>query len=63
MDFVQFADLKPTWDIVKFDEGIEDIPCVSKYGYRKQNPLDKGIALLFEPERRVNVYGYLPTHG
>ena len=62
MEFVQFADLKPTWDIVKFDEGIEDIPCVSKHGYRKQNPLDKGIALLFEPERRVNVY-YLPKTG
>lgn len=59
MEFVQFADLKPTWDIVKFDEGIEDIPCVSKNGYSKQNPLDQNIALLFEPTRRTNVY-YLP---
>ena len=25
MEFVRFADLKPTWDIVKFDEGIEDM--------------------------------------
>ena len=30
MEFVRFADLKSTWDVVKFDEGIEDIPCVSK---------------------------------
>ena len=62
MDFVRFADLKPTWDIVKFDEGIEDIPCVSKTGYRKQNPLDQNIALLFEPARRTHVY-YLPKIG
>lgn len=61
MEFVRFADLKPTWDIVKFDEGIEGIPCVSK-GYRKQNPLDKNIAFLFEPDRRKYVY-YLPKTG
>lgn len=62
MEFVRFADLKPTWDIVKFDEGIGDIPCVSKTGYRKQNPLDQSIALLFKPARRTNVY-YLPKTG
>ena len=33
MDFVRVADLKPTWDIVKFDEGIEDIPCVEAVIY------------------------------
>ncbi len=61
MESVRFDDLKPTWDIVKFDDAIEDIPCVSK-GYRKQNPLDINVAFLFEPDDHEYVY-FLPKTG
>ncbi len=61
MEFVRFDDLKPTWDIVKFDENIENIPCVSR-GYMEQNPLDKNVVLIFEPACWKYVY-YLPKTG
>ncbi len=60
MEFVRFADIKPTWDIVEFDEGISGIPSVSK-SHNRQNPLDKSVALLFK-QGRENVY-FLPKTG
>ncbi|MCR5785008.1 MAG: GNAT family N-acetyltransferase, partial [Eubacterium sp.] len=46
MAFAHFDDLKPTWEIVKFDECIENIPCVSKNSW-EGNPLDKNTVLTF----------------
>ena len=65
MGFIRFADLNPTWDIIKFDEGLRDIPCENiiqhdRHGIR--NPLDRRVALLFTPERGTYVY-FLPKTG
>ena len=58
MDVTGLAGLKPTWDIVEFEEGLEDIPCVSMDSY-DVNPLEREIVFVFEPFYKVYVY-YLP---
>ena len=53
--------MKPTWDIVEFNDDIGAVPCFSR-GLRKLNPLDRNVAVYFEPARREYVY-YLPRNG
>lgn len=63
-EFVPFSELKPTWEMVGFDECIDGIPCVSKESWMI-NPLDKNVALLFEafePNIRRHVF-FLPKTG
>ena len=51
---IRFADIKPSWEIVEFDEDTEGIPRDSK-SYHK-NPLDEKIALAFQVGRSKYVY-------
>lgn len=59
MDICLFSDIKPTWNILEFDEKISEIPCVSK-GYDKKNPLDKRVVIRFELEMGKGYVYYLP---
>ena len=61
MEMHEIAELEPTWEFIEFNEGIESIPCESK-GYWEKNPLDRDVAILFEPVLRDHVY-YLPRTG
>ena len=53
MDISLFADIKPTWETVAFDEGIDRIPSSSKkYNLNYQNPLDKKGVVCFSLDYR-----------
>ena len=57
MDISLFADIKPTWEIVAFDEEIDRIPSSGRsYFYNKQNPLDDRVAICFSLSWRKNLF-------
>ncbi len=62
MDINLFSDIKPTSDILAFDEGIEEIPCISK-GNRKLNPLDENVVIGFKFDNPREYVYYLPKTG
>ena len=66
MDMRLFTDIKPTWETIAFDEGIERIPSSGRnygrnYLYRKPNPLDRDIAICFRPPQTDGFLYYVPS--
>jgi len=59
MDICLFSNIKPTWNILEFDEKIAHIPCVSRE-YGRTNPLDKDVVIRFRPEADGKYVYYLP---
>lgn len=59
MELYNRTDIKPTWEILKFDDQISGIPCESKE-YGEGNPLDKNIAVRFRPDTEGKYVYYLP---
>ena len=63
MEINLYKDIKPTWDILPFDEETEKIPTKSNSYSWNNNPLDRDIAYFFRGKEFGRGIYFLPKTG
>ena len=63
MEINLYKDIKPTWEILPFDEETEKIPTKSNSYSWNNNPLDRDIAYFFRGKEFGRGIYFLPKTG